>query len=844
MRSAWPQRPAPALQRCCSGASGLSAPSTGGYGSARGPQFRILGPLEVLSERGPIALGGIKPRAVLAVLLLHANEPVSAERLAHALWGEDAPAGAVKTVQVHVSRLRKALGTRDIAGDHARRLPPRVRPGELDSERFEQLRQRRAARAHGGQAGARRRRAARGARALARAAARRRRRPSRSPRPRSPARGAAAGGARGPRRGRPRRRPARGARRRAAAARRRAPDARAARRQLMLALYRCGRQAEALEVYRAARAGWSTSSASSPGRAARPARRMLRQDVSLELRGRARAAARARRRRRAAARRPRRGAAWLRARWERARRASGALVTVAGGAGIGKTRLAAELAGEVHRDGATSSTRRARPAERSLAHAAHGPAAPRPTLLVVDDADRAGAEVCAALERLTDAIAAVRCSSLVIAQDEDALAAAAAPTTSSRSGRSTPTRSARSPAAYAPHERRRRTRPNGCWRPAAASRGGSMSSRRSGRDARPRAASRRSPGGPPPGGPSCARWRRSSPAASSSSRRRASARDARRRRTRRSCARSRAWPRSTWPTRRTSSGASAWSPSSSPGSSARRCSASSAPSGSGKSSVVRAGLLPALARRRAARQRGWRQVRHPPRRAPAARAATRHGGRRRDGRARARRRPVRGDLHRVPRRGRARGVRRASSSRARDAGDARCVVVLAIRADYYGRCAAYPRARRACWPPTMSSSARCSATSCGARSSAGRARRPARRAGARRGAGRRTSSTSPARCRCSRPRCSSCGSAATGGGCATPVRAHRRRPRGGRAARRGVVRAARARTQQACAGHAPAPRRRGGGRRGRAAARGLGELDASAATRSGPWSRSSPSGAS
>ena len=44
------------------------------------------------------------------MLALHANRPVSAERLALALWGEDAPPGAMKTVQVHVSRLRKALG--------------------------------------------------------------------------------------------------------------------------------------------------------------------------------------------------------------------------------------------------------------------------------------------------------------------------------------------------------------------------------------------------------------------------------------------------------------------------------------------------------------------------------------------------------------------------------------------------------------------------------------------------------------------------------------------------------------------------------------------------------------
>ena len=54
-------------------------------------EFRILGPLEVHGDNGAVAAGGTKPRAVLAVLLLHANEPVSAERLALALWGEDAP---------------------------------------------------------------------------------------------------------------------------------------------------------------------------------------------------------------------------------------------------------------------------------------------------------------------------------------------------------------------------------------------------------------------------------------------------------------------------------------------------------------------------------------------------------------------------------------------------------------------------------------------------------------------------------------------------------------------------------------------------------------------------------
>ena len=81
--------------------------------------------------------GGIKPRAVLAVLLLHANEPVSAERLALALWGEDAPAGAVKTVQVHVSRLRKALDDAAAVATTPAGYRLRVRRDELDVERFE-----------------------------------------------------------------------------------------------------------------------------------------------------------------------------------------------------------------------------------------------------------------------------------------------------------------------------------------------------------------------------------------------------------------------------------------------------------------------------------------------------------------------------------------------------------------------------------------------------------------------------------------------------------------------------------------------------------------------------------
>src|SRR5918911_3610119 len=72
-------------------------------------EFRVLGPLEVLEDGRPLALGRLKERIVLAVLLLHANEFVSRERLIDELWGESPPATARKAVNVHISQLRKAL---------------------------------------------------------------------------------------------------------------------------------------------------------------------------------------------------------------------------------------------------------------------------------------------------------------------------------------------------------------------------------------------------------------------------------------------------------------------------------------------------------------------------------------------------------------------------------------------------------------------------------------------------------------------------------------------------------------------------------------------------------------
>jgi DNA-binding SARP family transcriptional activator len=102
--------------------------------------FRILGPVEVRAESRPLAVAGGRQRALLALLLLRAGEPVSRDRVIADLWGERPPDGAVKTVQAIVSRLRRALG-----GDAARLVSSaagyrlRVEPGELDLARFERL---------------------------------------------------------------------------------------------------------------------------------------------------------------------------------------------------------------------------------------------------------------------------------------------------------------------------------------------------------------------------------------------------------------------------------------------------------------------------------------------------------------------------------------------------------------------------------------------------------------------------------------------------------------------------------------------------------------------------------
>jgi predicted ATPase/DNA-binding SARP family transcriptional activator len=112
-------------------------------------RFAILGPLRAVGPGGPVALSAAKQRAVLAALLLARGEAVSPARLIDVLWGEDPPATASKALQVHVSQLRRALGPAQQIVTRAAGYAIGLEPGDLDLERFEtlvaQARERRAA---------------------------------------------------------------------------------------------------------------------------------------------------------------------------------------------------------------------------------------------------------------------------------------------------------------------------------------------------------------------------------------------------------------------------------------------------------------------------------------------------------------------------------------------------------------------------------------------------------------------------------------------------------------------------------------------------------------------------
>jgi DNA-binding SARP family transcriptional activator len=102
-------------------------------------RVRILGPFHLLDDGGHrITLGGVRQRAVLADLLLHANEVVPSEQILVDLWGEDAPPSAANALQAAISRLRRVLPSgRLITSAPGYML--RIFPAELDVAQFEQL---------------------------------------------------------------------------------------------------------------------------------------------------------------------------------------------------------------------------------------------------------------------------------------------------------------------------------------------------------------------------------------------------------------------------------------------------------------------------------------------------------------------------------------------------------------------------------------------------------------------------------------------------------------------------------------------------------------------------------
>lgn len=101
-------------------------------------QFRILGPLEVIGPNGLVDLGGQRQRALLAILLLHAGRVVPSERLIDDLWGARPPKTAPTSLQNAVSQLRKALGS-DVVETKPRGYRLAVAPDHIDAGRFEQL---------------------------------------------------------------------------------------------------------------------------------------------------------------------------------------------------------------------------------------------------------------------------------------------------------------------------------------------------------------------------------------------------------------------------------------------------------------------------------------------------------------------------------------------------------------------------------------------------------------------------------------------------------------------------------------------------------------------------------
>jgi DNA-binding SARP family transcriptional activator len=103
--------------------------------------YRILGPVEAAADGRVLDIGGVKQRALLAILLLRVNEPVLRDVLADQLW-DDHPPGARHTLEVHLSRLRKTLDPaagREVVVTSPGGYALRAAKEQLDVRRFECL---------------------------------------------------------------------------------------------------------------------------------------------------------------------------------------------------------------------------------------------------------------------------------------------------------------------------------------------------------------------------------------------------------------------------------------------------------------------------------------------------------------------------------------------------------------------------------------------------------------------------------------------------------------------------------------------------------------------------------
>jgi DNA-binding SARP family transcriptional activator len=100
--------------------------------------FGVLGPLAVRQGGNPVPVGGMRQRAVLALLLVHANETLSVDRMVGEIWGPSPPATATKILRNSVSQLR-SLFDEELVVTHPGGYELRIDPDRVDANRFERL---------------------------------------------------------------------------------------------------------------------------------------------------------------------------------------------------------------------------------------------------------------------------------------------------------------------------------------------------------------------------------------------------------------------------------------------------------------------------------------------------------------------------------------------------------------------------------------------------------------------------------------------------------------------------------------------------------------------------------